>query len=355
MHLLVFRFSAMGDVALLAPVLQAVTRQNPNVRLTLVTRRKFAPFFAGIPNLTIFEADFDGQYQTFRGLLRLFRTLQKTGKFDCIVDAHQNLRSAVLKILFGLSGIRAVTLDKGRREKKALTRKENKVLQPLPHTVERYQHLFRQVGLHVEIDNPPFIQSPQETDNQIFAFLKANQVPFPKSQIWLGIAPFAQHAQKMWDFGNFEPLLEKIFRQIPDIQIFLFGGGRQELEKLDELRRQFPQTAVVAGAMPLTQELALIRQLDLMLCMDSGNMHLADLSGVPVLSVWGATHPFAGFGPYGQASEHLLQIPNEILPCRPCSVFGNKPCWRGDLACLHMISVDMVFERLQTLLDREKP
>ncbi len=355
MHLLVFRFSAMGDVALLTPVLQAVTRQNPSVRLTLVTRRRFAPFFAGIPNLTIFEADFEGQHQTFRGLLRLFRTLQKLGKFDCIVDAHQNLRSAVLKSLFGLSGIRAVTLDKGRGGKKALTRKENKVLQPLSHTVERYQRLFRQIGLHVEIGGPPFIQSPQEPDNQILAFLKANQVPFPKSQTWLGIAPFAQHAQKMWDFGNFVPLLEKIFRQMPGIRVFLFGGGTEEMEKLDGLHRKFPQTAVVAGAMPLPAELALIRQLDLMLCMDSGNMHLAALSGVPVLSVWGATHPFAGFGPYGQAGEHLLQIPNETLACRPCSVFGNKPCWRGDLACLHMISVDMVFERLQTLLDKEKP
>lgn len=102
--------------------------------------------------------------------------------------------------------------------------------------------------------------------------------------------------------------------------------------------------------MTLPTELALIRQLDLMLCMDSGNMHLAALSGVPVLSIWGATHPFAGFGPYGQADKHLLQIPNDVLPCRPCSVFGNKPCWRGDWACLQMISVEMVFERMQTLL-----
>ena len=355
MHLLVFRFSAMGDVALLTPVLQAVAHQNPNVRLTLVTRRKFAPFFAGIPNLTIFEADFDGQHQTFRGLLRLFRTLQKLGKFDCIVDAHQNLRSAVLRSLFALQGIRVVTLDKGRREKKALTRKENKVLQPLPHTVERYQHLFRQTGLTVEIGKPPFIQASQAPDDETFVFLKTNKIPFPKSQTWLGIAPFAQHAQKMWDSENFGPLLDKIFRQMPAIQVFLFGGGNEELEKLNELRQKFPQAVVVAGAMPLPAELALIRQLDLMLCMDSGNMHLAALSGVPVLSVWGATHPFAGFGPYGQPGEHLLQIPNETLTCRPCSVFGNKPCWRGDLACLHMISVDMVFERLQTLLDKEKP
>ena len=76
--------------------------------------------------------------------------------------------------------------------------------------------------------------------------------------------------------------------------------------------------------------------------MDSGNMHLAALSGVPVLSIWGATHPDAGFGPWGQGEEAILQIPTDELTCRPCSVFGNKPCWRGDLACLTSISVETV-------------
>ena len=85
--------------------------------------------------------------------------------------------------------------------------------------------------------------------------------------------------------------------------------------------------------------------------MDSGNMHLAALSGTRVLSIWGATHPDAGFGPWGQGDEGIIQVPADVLTCRPCSVFGNVPCWRGDLACLNDISVDVVAERVRQLLD----
>jgi ADP-heptose:LPS heptosyltransferase len=79
-------------------------------------------------------------------------------------------------------------------------------------------------------------------------------------------------------------------------------------------------------------------------------MHLAALSGIPVASIWGATHPDAGFGPWGQGEEAVLQIPTDVLTCRPCSVFGNKPCWRGDLACMNDISVDAVAERVKEIL-----
>lgn len=351
MHLLIFRFSAMGDVALLTPVLRAVAEQNPAVRLTLVTRTKFAPFFYGIPNLTLIEADFEGVHKNFKGLLALFRQLRQTGQYHYVVDAHQNLRSAILKRLFAWCGTPSVTLNKGRREKKALTRQKNKILNPLTHTVERYRHLFTQMGLKADIGQAPFMDISPTATGQAAALLEGNNIPLPKNETWLGIAPFAQHAQKMWDFNRFAPLLTHLYRYMPELRIFLFGGGAEEIEKLQQLHRQFPQTVIVAGALNLPAELALIRQLDLMLCMDSGNMHLAALSGVPVLSIWGATHPYAGFGPYGQREENVLQIPNEVLPCRPCSVFGNKPCFRGDVACLDWLSVEMVVQRLQRMLE----
>ena len=74
--------------------------------------------------------------------------------------------------------------------------------------------------------------------------------------------------------------------------------------------------------------------LDVMLSMDSANMHLASLTGIPVVSVWGATHPMAGFLGYNQDPENVIQID---LECRPCSIYGNKPCQRGDYACLQNI------------------
>lgn len=343
-QVLLLRFSAMGDVALLAPVVQAFTQRYPDVGITLVTRPKFAVFFDQFPNVRVIGADFDGRHKGLLGLVRLFMELRQLASYDLLIDAHQNLRSAVLKNLFRFIGVPSVTMDKGRNEKKALTRREHKRRRQLPHSVERYAHTFDRAGYALQL-NPSFQFPPFSSAEAELTHFFDQHALAGKARPWLGIAPFAQHAQKMWPFERFAPLLTELFAG-PPLTVFLFGGGPAELAQLDTLRQQFPQVVLVAGQLSLAAELALIRQLDCMLCMDSGNMHLAALSEVPVLSIWGATHPNAGFGPWGQGDEAILQIPVDELTCRPCSVFGNKPCWRGDLACLRNISVERVAARV---------
>jgi ADP-heptose:LPS heptosyltransferase len=85
--------------------------------------------------------------------------------------------------------------------------------------------------------------------------------------------------------------------------------------------------------------------------MDSGNMHLASLYGVPVVSIWGATHPFAGFYGFGQDHSNAVQAD---LYCRPCSVFGNKPCYRGDWACMHMIEPRQVIDKVDDVINKNE-
>jgi ADP-heptose:LPS heptosyltransferase len=77
--------------------------------------------------------------------------------------------------------------------------------------------------------------------------------------------------------------------------------------------------------------------------MDSSNLHLAALAGVPTVSIWGATHPDIGFAPYGESKNNtIIQINTSDLPCRPCAVFGDKPCYRGDHACMKNITPEQV-------------
>ncbi|MBC3783937.1 glycosyltransferase family 9 protein [Spirosoma utsteinense] len=351
-QLLLLRFSAMGDVALLAPVVESFVSRYADARLTVVTRPKFAVFFAQFPNVRVVELDVNGRHKGLAGLFRLFQDLRKIGVFDLLIDANENLRSAVLKRLFRMAGILSVTIDKGRADKKALTRKEDKIRRPLPHSIERYATLFGKAGFAVQpASSFSFTPSPA-AETELFTFLERRHISLDEP--CLGIAPFAQHLQKMWPFERFGPLLEKIYAYSP-VRIFLFGGGAQEIARLETLRQRFPQVVIVAGQLSLAAELALIHRLTGMLCMDSGNMHLAALSGIPVLSIWGATHPDAGFRPWGQADDAIIQVPANVLTCRPCSVFGNVPCWRGDLACLNDISVEQVAERVRRLLDAQQP
>jgi ADP-heptose:LPS heptosyltransferase len=95
------------------------------------------------------------------------------------------------------------------------------------------------------------------------------------------------------------------------------------------------------------QELILMSHLDVMISMDSANMHLASLTNIPVVSVWGATHPYAGFLGWKQSPDNAVQID---LPCRPCSIYGNKPCLRGDFSCMKNISPDLIVNRVEHIL-----
>src|SRR6478735_8451215 len=120
-HILVIRLSAMGDVAMTVPVLKAFSLQYPNVRITIVSRPFFKPFFDDIENVTFFPIDLKERHKGFLGLLRLFSDLRKLN-IDVVADLHNVLRSKVVRTLFALSGKKVAATDKGRDDKKELTK-----------------------------------------------------------------------------------------------------------------------------------------------------------------------------------------------------------------------------------------
>ena len=116
------------------------------------------------------------------------------------------------------------------------------------------------------------------------------------------------------------------------------------MEILDNMASKSHNCVNASGLLSgMRDELILMSHLDVMVSMDSANMHLASIVGTPVVSIWGATHPFAGFMGWGQPPENAVQLD---LPCRPCSIYGNKPCLRGDYSCLKNISPDQVVDRI---------
>ncbi len=338
MRILVTRLSAMGDVALLLPVLKAFVAQYPQHELMVLSRGFLKPLFAPLP-VKFFTADVYGEHKGVPGLYKLHKQIKTTFKPDVILDMHSVMRTRLLGNFFKLSGIPLHRIDKGRAEKKALTRKKNKVLQPLKHTTLRYADVFERAGfpLNFDVNNPPLLSFKNETAD---SFLK-EAVENPKRVI--GVAPFAAHKGKMWPAAKMKALIEKLAKQ--DFEILLFGGPA-DADELSVWAYEMPNTLSVAARFDLYTEVAIIQKLPLFIGMDSGNMHFAAMVGTPVFSIWGATHPFAGFAPLGQPTENQIQIPNEKLSCRPCSVYGNKPCWRGDYACMEWIEVDEVKENI---------
>lgn len=330
--LLAIRFSAMGDVAMTIPVMQRVLQTHPDVEIVFVSNKNWGALCEGIPRLHFFPADLKGAHKGVKGLYRLFKGVRAQYRIDAVADLHQVLRSQIVRTFFRLTGRKVAVIDKGRSGKKALARQENKVLAPLRSTIERYADVFRKLGYHVDMNATP----PVFGKRALPAGMEA------KTGNWIGLAPFATYKEKTYPFDKIAALLGQLVERT-DTKVLLMGGGAGEVAKLQELAERYPQAIVVAGRFKLPEELAIISQMDTMISMDSANMHLASLFGVPVVSVWGATHPFAGFMGYGQKIEKAAQID---LYCRPCSIFGNKPCFRGDHACMEQLPVLEIIEKI---------
>ena len=127
------------------------------------------------------------------------------------------------------------------------------------------------------------------------------------------------------------------------VKVFLFGGTPRDKAICAKWEETFGNVTSTINRLTMQEELKLISNLNVMLSMDSAGMHLASLCGVPAVSVWGATHHFAGFLGYGQSEENIVA---DDIACRPCSVYGNKPCFRKDYACLHNITPDVIVNKL---------
>ncbi len=334
-HLLVIRNSALGDVAMTAPVLQQLLQQYPQVQLTVVTTPAFAPIFAPLERTKVIGLEKRGKHKGFWGIYKLFRELRSGSHFDAVADLHNVLRSTILRNLFRFTRTAVAKIDKGRKEKKELTAKENKKLIQLKTSFERYADVFAELGFPVKLDRVKQTYPRQTLPSSAGSL-------FLPGKKHIGIAPFAKHGEKMYPVDKMLSVIRQLHSNDQQ-QLFLIGGGKEEIKLLNEWAAQFPGVINLAGKFSFSEELAIISNLDKMISMDSANMHLASLFGVPVVSVWGATHPYAGFYGWGQKPENAAQVD---LYCRPCSVFGNKPCYRGDHACMEQLPESLVIEKI---------
>ena len=314
-HIAVMRLSAMGDVAMTVPVLRAFVNQYPEVKITVVSRPFFKPFFEGIPNLSFFAFDEKERHKGFLGLVKLFQDLAALD-IDAFADLHNVLRSKIVRTFFALSGKKMASVDKGREEKKALTRPENKIFQPLTTMFERHVKVFEQLGFPVNLANPIF-PPKASLDSDIL-----NIIGDPKQKL-IGIAPFAQYDSKVYPLDLMQEVIDTLALDQSN-KILLFGGGKKEIDILNTLSSGKANVITVAGKIKFPQELKLISNLRVMLSMDSGNAHIAAMLGVKVITLWGATHPYSGFSPFNQPLENTLVSDRNLYPKLPTSVYGNK-------------------------------
>ncbi|MDR2912413.1 MAG: glycosyltransferase family 9 protein [Alistipes sp.] len=339
-HILIIRLSLMGDVALTVPVIRALRKKYPEVKITVLTRTSFAPFFRGIHDMRFFHLNLKVRHKGLWGLFRLAADARKDG-IDAVADMHDNTSSRIIRNLLSVKGCRTAHIDKGLVSKRRLCRKGYLNFHQLKTTSERYADVLRDLGFEL---------TPQpDIDMALPVPLAINYLHGKKSGPWIGIAPFAKYDTKIYPIDQMEQVAAAIADRAH--KVFIFGGGDDEQRLAARIASQRDNIVSVIDVMGLGDELNLIANLDVMLTMDSVSMQMGSLVGTPVVSVWGGTHPYAGFYGLGQDPDRAVQLP---LECRPCSVNGNRPCRFTDLRCLTGIAPETIVDRVWRVYDSIK-
>ena len=336
MNIVVIRFSSLGDVALTSPVISSILKNNPDVCIWYVSNPNYNDLFQKNDQFHFISADLYGKHKGVLGLKKLVTEITNEIKIDAVVDLHDVLRTKIMKLFFKLKGINTITFNKGRKEKKELI--SGKIpFKALPHITDRYSEAFKTLVKNHTINTEPTLTE-----------LNTSPLHIDENTVTIGIAPFAAHQSKEWGLVK----IEQLINNLSNFDILLFGG-ESNLKELEILEGKYKNCMSVAGKFNLGNELKIISKLSLMICMDSANMHLAHLTGIPIVSIWGPTHHYLGYGPKNDLN-HIVEVPKEILPCRPCSIYGKLQS-KSQRKCARMsmekIGVQKVLDKINLIIE----
>lgn len=337
-RLLLLRFSALGDILMTVPVIKALALLRPNCTITVVSRPFVGSIFQCLPENVQFVGINPRQYPGLGGLGKMYGELKKLNPTH-VCDLHDVLRTKYLRWRFKMAGTPTSHIIKDRKARKAFLKATHKVQQET--SFERYAKAIARLGLvsYEELTTAMKTMVPISLISPMGPSLMASAEEAP---LKIGIAPFAAHQGKIYPLD----LMEKVVSLLDakGVKTYLFGAGEKERDLMEMWASKYGNAESMVGTLPnMAEELKFIAKLDAMLTMDSGNMHLASLTSVPVYSIWGATHPLGGFLGWGQPMERCIQLD---MPCRPCSIFGNKPCQFGDYRCLSRITPEEIVSSL---------
>lgn len=318
MTYLIIRFATLGNVAMTVPVVASLSKRYPNDQFVIAAKKELSAMFAPMSNVRFHEVD---NRLDWNGVWDLWKELRS--EVDAVIDLQDINRTRALDVLLWLSGKKVTRVHYGRFRKHLITLFGIGMRRSMPTEFERYEDAFRRAGL--------------ETDES-FTALPVNKKAAKhvrtmfgeKEGRWIGLAPFAKSKSNMLPYRVTKDIIALLTAD-KHTRVFLFGAGSVECEMLRQWASVFPRTESVAGKLKLEEELELMRDLDVMICMDSANQHLSGLVRLRAISVWCATHPIIGFGGWKQNPNDIIQ--RHDLRCRPCTCHGTNHCRYANFAC----------------------
>jgi heptosyltransferase-2 len=337
MKVVLMRFSSLGDVVLTTSAVENVLSSEASAEIYLLTKKRYTPLFLGDPRLRVISFETDtGSSTQVKELYRTARELRQLG-IDLLIDLQGNPRSALLRAVSGSK--RTVVYPKGHLERRRYVKKKS-FEQPYLHTVDRYNEALQKAGLSTSTRLPKLVVAEEEKrlSEELLRRLGARA-----GQSLVGIHFGAKYPAKRWGDEKFAALAKELTEEMGNNVIVI--PSEDDVHR-EELFTKGESNVFWTGELDLTELKALVSRLNVLVCNDSGVMHAAVALGVPVVAIFGPTHPCLGFYPLG---EHDILL-SSYEYCSPCSLHGEKRCFRDRKYCMENVSVSQVFEATTSVL-----
>lgn len=313
MKILVIRFSSMGDIIYTTPVVRCLKKQIPGAEVHFLTKPAFKYIYDNNPYVD--------KLLLLRATLSATINEIKAEDYDYIIDLHNNLRTAIIKLR---AGIRSSTYQK-QPIKKWLSLKFKLKLIPPVHLVDRYLKTVTFLG--VVNDGQP-IDYYIKADHQL-----NNLLPVSHQNEYVAFVIGATHFTKRMPNEK----IISICRQLNSPVVLL--GGNDVKANGDIIAGAIGATVYNAcGITSLDESVFLVSKAKSIIGFDTGLTHIAEAFDKPIASVWGGTTPdLLGVQPYMVKDVLVTGVD---LPCRPCSKFGLEKCPLGHFKCMYDIPND---------------
>ena len=330
---LIIRFSSLGDIVMTTAVIEKLSKEFPDEHIHFLTKSDYEGVFHEDKRIT--------KVIGIKGEESPQQIVRLTGDyFDAVIDLHGNLRSRAVSTL--IRSPKKTRLNKHPVARRLMVWSKNRFQRDFD-VLESYLHTLDVFGLGG-------IEFPKITPGDTIIRTAAALIDAynPGSDISaVGIAPGAKHPSKRWNEDSFAQLADKISQQ-GDLPVFI--GDNNDAKVVRRIQKAMSgESLSLAGKIDITVTIGLIALLKGLVSNDSGPMHIAGALGTPFVAVFGPTHPNLGFVP-GYPDGIVMHTG---VPCSPCSIHGEKPCWMENRCCMDGITWEMVYEELELLLARE--
>lgn len=349
MHILVTRFSSLGDVILQTSIVSWLKMTYPRCKITFLTANEFTSLLEGHPHID--KVCGMPRFKGIKGIFELKSFVQKLHTqqhFDLILDLHGTTRSSLVKLF--LPFVKSLSVDKRRLERFLFVNFKINFLKNTPSIHTRHHQDFSHIlGEFDETKLSEFISQNKKlgVTSSPVAFLEDRS---PIDSPYIVLSPVASFAPKRWPVENFYQLAINLLEDqyFKKFKVVVLAGPRDDYCKIfNKLEDDFKERFVnLQGKTDLKESMHYLKHCNLCVGNDTGLNHIAESCGNPVITIFGPTHESLGFSAHLKNSINL----SLNLNCRPCSTTGKKACKYKEQICMTKISVDMVIGKAKEIL-----